>query len=194
MYYPKQKNALFFHPAVYSTLCSIALANPLIVKADVEFLPNKSANQFVLDRVFKRTPTFGRENNLFQTKSQVLLKRDALPVKKAPQPIRASGWNTKSVLISQDSTHMFGSRTARLTYSRSHFTARSYNIGKDRFPVPEMTQFNIKPATGFSNNVEPPEYRGRLPTEAVKALEEIKQRQLTIQQVRSLLNKNKRPE
>ena len=142
-------------------------------------------------RIFKRKSALSNKEFNLTKKNVPIQKKRSFSSQKFVKVQQALGWGKQSEMSNR--TAQVDLKQPVLPTSRSPQKTQTADIGERKFLVSNTNGLKISTAPGFSNTVETPPYRGRLPLEAVQALEEIKERQLTIEEVRALLNKHTRP-
>ena len=155
--------------------------------------PFHGSRQEALNNFFNRsalpTPRAALSN-----KTYTFRDRQAFTTKEANLQKQSFGWNKTSNIISLKNAQPKNTKKVRIKNFVHPYTNSSPFFNKSRWISAPSAKIDIKPASGFSRQVEIREYRGRLPAQAIQALEQIKQRELTIEEVRALLNKHQRPD
>ena len=181
-------------PAVaFGGFCIFSFNYRFSANAQTSLQGSDANNQEIINSIFKRSANPAPARNHFN-KTAAFSKKEAFPRKKAHPTPRAQGWNKQSDFATFGRSSLNSARKAKLPGSRSSFANRSAILNQSDFPVPQPNNIKFEPAAGFSRKMEPRKYHGRLPTEAVQALEQIRQRELSIEEVRALLNKHQRPD
>ncbi len=143
-----------------------------------------------IEKMFHRQANFGRSASQFAQRSPAYFSKE-FRANRVRIPDRPGGFDTRGAEANRDVANSFTGRSARGFSSRAAGSERTSELASRRFITPAEPALAMNSARGFDREVPTREFRGRLPREAAQAMEELKMRQLTVEEVRELLNKHR---
>lgn len=160
---------------------------------DGQALANNELKTPAVERIFSRQATLGRRAQGFE-RTPAGFGEKKFPTGAARLPGPAGGFSKQSVESGRAAPRLLVSRAATGLNQRAGGLDRSATFADRSFRVSEQSPLAMTSAPGFDRDFPVNEFRGRLPHQAVQAMDELKMRHLTIDEVRDLLNKHRRPQ